>query len=56
MYYSYSLNSAVGGKVYVPRTDGLTMNAVGDLDTDGNVVTFWVNDLWIDVKKNGDGY
>jgi hypothetical protein len=32
------------------------MSAVGDLDADGAVVTFWINDLWIDVRKSGDGF
>jgi hypothetical protein len=32
------------------------MTAVGDLDGDGSVVTFWINDLWIDVRKSGTGF
>ena len=56
VFYSYALDSVVPGAPFVAQSVGLTMSAVGDLDADGAVVTFWINDLWIDVKKNGNGY
>jgi len=55
VYYSYSLESVVG-TTYVPQSTGLTMSALGDLDADGAVVTFWINDTWIDARKIGNGY
>jgi type IV pilus assembly protein PilA len=55
VYYSYTLDSTAAG-TYVPHSAGLTMTAVGDLDGDGAVVTFWINDLWIDVRKSGTGF
>jgi type IV pilus assembly protein PilA len=55
VYYSYTLDSAAPG-IFVPSSAGLTMTAVGDLDGDGSVVTFWINDLWIDVRRNGSGF
>ena len=56
VYYSYTLESVVTGTPFVPQSAGLTMSAVGDLDADGAVVTFWINDQWIDVKKSGAGF
>jgi type IV pilus assembly protein PilA len=55
VYYSYTLDSVAPG-IFVPPTAGLTMTAVGDLDGDGGVVTFWINDQWIDVRRSGAGY
>jgi type IV pilus assembly protein PilA len=56
VYYSYTLDSTAAGARYVPQSVGLTMTAVGDLDADGTVATFWINDLWIDVRKQGTGF
>jgi type IV pilus assembly protein PilA len=55
VYYSYTLDSTASG-TFVPNSAGLTMTAVGDLDGDGAVVTFWINDLWIDVRRAGSGF
>lgn len=55
VYYSYTLEP-IGGAVFVPRATGLTITAVGDLDADGTVTTFWTNDVWIEVMKSGSGF
>ena len=55
VFYSYTLESTAPG-LFVPRSSGLTMTAVGDLDADGSTVTFWMNDHWVDIGKIGGGY
>jgi type IV pilus assembly protein PilA len=55
VYYSYTLEP-IGGAVFVPRATGMTITAVGDLDADGDVTTFWINDVWIEVAKRGTGF
>jgi type IV pilus assembly protein PilA len=56
VYYSYALESGVTGTPFVPPAAGLTMSAVGDLDADGGIATFWVDDLWSDIRKSGDDF
>jgi type IV pilus assembly protein PilA len=55
VHYSYSLASGTAG-VYVSQTAGLTMSAVGDLDTDGTVATFSVNTESTTIEKAGGEY
>lgn len=56
VFYSYSLESTVAGVAFVSQTAGLTMSALGDLDTDGSIVTFSVNSTSGDILKNGLGF
>jgi type IV pilus assembly protein PilA len=56
VFYSYSLQSAVPGVLFVSPTAGLTISALGDLDADGGVVTFTVSDSSGEVVKSGSGY
>lgn len=54
--YSYSLESGVAGVVFISQAAGLTMSAQGDLDIDGNVVTFSVSDSSSRIVNSGFGY
>ncbi len=56
VYYSYSLQSAVAGTLFISQSAGLTMSAIGDLDADGSVITFSVNDSSSDVVSSGPGF
>ena len=56
VYYSYELSSGavlypLGGANVTP--EGLSMNAVGDLDGDSNLSTYFVNDINNEIVKVG---
>jgi type IV pilus assembly protein PilA len=56
VYYSYALESGVGGVVFVSPAAGLSMSATGDLDADGTVATFRITRSSKDTVKSGGEY
>ncbi len=49
VFYSYSLESTLS----YPSTAGLTMNAIGDLDADSSLSSFYVTDSTNEILKKG---